>query len=478
LKVPFEPWYNSAGFVEAALASIAADGPCRLRPAQGSALSSGGTMSEEILLDYVVDQPFVPLGNEDTALKVLLKINASNALRGDATATINTHLCFVLDVSSSMKAREMREVKEAAKAALEQLRPGDYVSVIAFQSVVYEIIEATRLDDPTIIPTLKRKIDVIDQYQGGGTDMEYAIVKAEHQLNAVPDANVARKVIIFTDGQVTGVEDNCLNRAAEISERGVSIDALGFGPDFDYAFMQRLVSYSNGYTEKIDRPEEIQAVFGRRIQGITNSIAVNVALDLTFTPQVRAGRGYRYAPEMSYLGNIRLPGDTRTITIPIGTLERDKEYSYLISCTVARREAGNMRLMKAELHYDIPSMGLESASSTQSVVVAFTDDPAKIAQINGEVERVFDEVEIGRLVGELDKATQRSDHKRASVFFDILSKRYEELGDPEMQKHYNDLKGKYMQEGNLSQDDMNYSRHRSTQRRESAVKLVDASDLI
>jgi len=181
---------------------------------------------------------------------------------------------------------------------------------------------------------------------------------------------------------------------------------------------------------------------------------------------------------MAFLGNIRLPGNARTITIPIGSIERDKEYSYLVTCTLDRHEAGNVRIIKAELEYDVPSMNLERAMSTQSVVVRCTDDPAQIAQINGEVERVFDEVEIGRLVGELDKATRNSDHKRASVFFDILAKRYEELGDDSMKEHYLQLKNKYIQEGSLSQDEMNYSRHKSTQRRDSGVLLVDASDLI
>lgn len=437
-------------------------------------------MAEEILLDYVVDQPHVPLGNNETGLKVLLKVNASNALRASGPGTtLRNNLALVLDVSSSMKKAELREVKQAARASLAQLRPGDIVSVIAFQSVVYEIIPATVLDgSPEQIAQLQSKIDVIDNYQGGGTDMEYAIEKAEMQLNSVPDPDVARKIILFTDGQVTGLEENCLRTARDTSSRGVSFDALGFGPEFDYAFMQKLVSYSNGYTEKIDKPEEILAVFKRRVEGLTNAIAKNVQLHLTFTPSVRAGRGYRYAPEMTYLGNIRLPGEARSITIPIGTLEKDKEYSYLVTCTVSKRDAGNVRLIKAEVQYDIPAMGLEQEVSTQSVVVSFSDDPALTSQINGEVERVFDEVEIGRLVEELDKATTRQDHKRASIFFDILAKRYEELGDSAMQQHYADLKARYVQEGSLSQEDMNYSRHKSTQRRDTAVQLVDASDLI
>ena len=436
-------------------------------------------MAEEILLDYVVDQPNVPIDNTETGLKILLKVNASNALRqgGSSAPALRNHLALVLDVSSSMKKNELREVKQAAKSSLDRLRPGDIVSVIAFQSVVYKIIPATVLESPEQIAALKARLDVIDSYQGGGTDMEHAISKAEEQLLSVPDADVARKMIIFTDGQVTGIEQNCLRTAAEVSSRGTSIDALGFGPEFDYAFMQKLVSYSNGFTEKIDRTDEIQAVFAKRVENLTNAIAKNVNLHLTFTPNVRAGRGYRYAPEMNYLGNVRLPGEARTISIPIGTVEKDKEYSYLITCTVPKH-TGNMRVIKAELEYDIPSMGLEREVSTQSVVVTFSDDPTATNQINGEVERVFDEVEIGRLVQELDKATKREDHRRASIFFDILAKRYEELGDVDMQQHYVGLKARYAQEGKLSQEDMNYSRHKSTQRRDTAVQLVDASDLI
>jgi Ca-activated chloride channel family protein len=435
------------------------------------------TMAEELLLDYVIDQPYVPLDNEETGLKVLLKITPGAEL-SRSQATVGTHLALVLDVSSSMKSLELGAIKKAAKASIDMLRPGDAVSVIAFQSVVYDVIPATRIESREQVRELKRRIDTIDSYQGGGTNMEYAIEKAEEQLASIPDPGMAKKIILFTDGQVTGVEDKCLDAARGATERGVSIDALGFGTEFDYSFMQRLVSFSNGYTEKIDRAEDIEAVFGKRVAGLTNAVASNVSLTLTFTSFVRAGRGYRYGPEMAYLGNIRLPGDTRTITIPIGSIERDREYSYLVTCATGQRDGGNVRIIKATLEYDIPSMGVERGASTQSVVVAFSDDPTQLGQFNGEVERVFDEVEIGRLVGELDKATRNADHKRASIFFDILAKRYQELGDDQMQEHYLGLKDKYVREGALSQEDMNYSRHKSTQRRDSGVRLVDASDLI
>lgn len=178
------------------------------------------------------------------------------------------------------------------------------------------------------------------------------------------------------------------------------------------------------------------------------------------------------------MGNIRLPGDERSIDLPIGNIELDKDYSYVLTMTVGSRDEGPMRAIAAELRYDIPSMNLIEGSSLQSVVVNYTDDPTEATLINGEVERAFDEVEIGRLVGELERAMGQDDHKRTAMFFDVLSRRYQELGDEAMASHYQDMKQKYAADGALSQEDMNYNRHRSTQKRDTGVQLVDASELI
>ena len=205
----------------------------------------------------------------------------------------------------------------------------------------------------------------------------------------MPGGNVVSKMVVFTDGRITGPTEACLKRAEEVSARGFGIDALGFGPEFDYKFMQKLVSYSGGYTEKIERPEEIRQVFARRVKDVTEAIATNVHLDLTFTPQVRAKRGYRYSPEIAYMGKIRLPDEDRTISIPIGSMERDKEVAYVVTLTVPKRPEGNVRVIKATLHYDIPALGVKKGASTQSVVVGYTHDAQRTNELRGEAERAL-----------------------------------------------------------------------------------------
>lgn len=436
-------------------------------------------MAEEILLDYKINRPNISLDREETELKVLLKVNASNALRaGGGEVELGTHIALVLDVSSSMRSRELDALKKAAKAAVNELRKGDFVTVIAFQSVAYEIVEPTRIEDSSTKAAIASKIEIIDQYQGGGTDMEHALTRAEHALTVTPGDTLVRRIMLFTDGQLTGVAEGCLKTAQQISARGFGIDAMGFGPEFDYKFMQRLVSYSSGTTTKIDEPDEIARVFAQRVKAVTSSIAKNVRLDLTFTPQVRAKRGYRYSPEIAYMGKIKLPGEERSISIPIGEVEKDKEYAYLVTLTVPKRAEGKIRVIKAELFYDIPAQNISGGSSLQSIIVNYTSDSRLVNEIGGEAERAFDEVEIGRLVEGLGRAMERGESRDTAMFFDALSERYRELGDDQMSEHYVSLKKKYASEGKISQEDMNFTRHKATQKRTSGVQLIDASSLI
>lgn len=442
-------------------------------------LRKGSPMAEELILEYQVDQPNIPVGNVETEVKIRLRVNAGEALRAmGGEAAVGANLCLLLDVSSSMRDREIKALIEAAKLVVNEVRPIDRLSIIAFQSTTYELAESATLSTDEDRAAVKKKLDSLGDLRGGGTDLEWALTKAEMLLNQDPDPGKARKIIIFTDGQVTGVPDRCLFEAARVAQNKTSIDCLGFGLEFDYGFCQDLVRPANGFTDQISRPEDIVETFRKRVGQLQASVATNVKLTLSITPQVRAGRLYRHAPELAYLGPMTLPGESRDVVIPIGSVERDREYAYLVTATVPERPEGNIRVIKATLQYDVPVLGVTGGESMQSVVVFYTGDTAKAAVVNGEVLRAFDEAEIGRLVGELGNATAVHDHKRAAMFFDVLAKRYEELGNVEMKDHYLQLKGKYQQTGNLSLDDMNYSRHKSTQKKETGVTLIDASDLI
>src|SRR5258706_14167176 len=191
-------------------------------------------MAEELILEYQVDQPNIPVTNVETEVKVRLRVNAGEALRAmGGEAAVGANLCLVLDVSSSMREREIKALIDAAKLVVNEVRPIDRLSIIAFQSTTYELVESaarTSDDDPAAI---RKKLDSLGDLRGGGTDLEWALTKAEMLLNQDGDPAKSKKIIVFTDGQVTGVPERCLREAARIAANKGSIDCLGFGPEFD-----------------------------------------------------------------------------------------------------------------------------------------------------------------------------------------------------------------------------------------------------
>ena len=167
-------------------------------------------MAEEVLLDYVVNRPYIALERQETQLKVLLKVTPTAQAKAPP---IGAHIVLVLDVSSSMRPAQMDALKAAARAAIDALRPGDFVSVVAFQSVAYDIISGVRIDDSSTQAMLHSKVEVIDQYQGGGTDLERALTRAEHALSVIPHDQLTCRIVVFTDGQVTGTPEACIDQA-------------------------------------------------------------------------------------------------------------------------------------------------------------------------------------------------------------------------------------------------------------------------
>ena len=119
-----------------------------------------------------------------------------------------------------------------------------------------------------------------------------------------------------------------------------------------------------------------------------------------------------------------------------------------------------------------------NSANTQRWRFLIVKDPEIKRAVQLFYKRAFDEVEIGRLVEGLDRAMERNESSDVAKFFDALSERYRELGDDDMSDHYIQLKNKYAAQGMISQEDMNFTRHKATQKRSSGVQLVDASSLI
>jgi VWFA-related protein len=126
----------------------------------------------------------------------------------------------VIDISGSMeKNNKIGAAKDAAKAYVNGMRPGDQAGLITYDTKVYTVQPLT-----TDIPTLVSAIDALKT--GSDTAMYNALVEAEKALEGVSGR---KAVIVMTDGMDNQSSATLDDVITGIGESGLTISAIGFG---------------------------------------------------------------------------------------------------------------------------------------------------------------------------------------------------------------------------------------------------------
>ncbi len=133
----------------------------------------------------------------------------------DALTTI-----LVMDVSGSMyTADKLNTAKEAAKAYVDQMRPGDQAGLMSFNTEVVYVKQLT-----PDVDSLKAAIDSL--VAENDTAMYDALVEAAGLLDPV----IGRKaIIVLTDGMDNVSQNDLGNVIARIGPSGLSISTVGLG---------------------------------------------------------------------------------------------------------------------------------------------------------------------------------------------------------------------------------------------------------
>jgi VWFA-related protein len=140
-------------------------------------------------------------------------------ITGTGTLSAPTTL-FVIDVSGSMeKSEKMNAAKEAAKAYVNQMRPGDQGGLIAFNTEV-NILQPVTADHQA----LTQAIDSL--YPNGNTAMFDALLEGVNLLAGIP----GRKAILLLSD---GLDNRSLHSVDDVIESigpaGLSISTIGLG---------------------------------------------------------------------------------------------------------------------------------------------------------------------------------------------------------------------------------------------------------
>jgi Ca-activated chloride channel homolog len=365
-------------------------------------------MAEGLTFEALASRNYVLSSAENFILYVLFEaLSGGRGAGGGQRLPLN--LGVVLDRSGSMyDERRLEFVMEAVKFLVDNLAPGDKVTIVAFADSARVIASPETIHDKA---SVKRAIDDIDLLEiGGGTQMALGMRAAidEVKKNLAPDR--LNRVLVLTDGQ-TYEEMACVDLVNQNRDQ-MSFSAMGVGVEFNEKLLMRLAQDSNGKYHFIGDAAEIPGIFDDELQGLRAITVRNGRIEITLSQGVQVREAFRASPAIYPLGSPLLTDD-RKVAYSIGDLEGGVPASVLLTLVLPPRKPGLVRIAQSVFQYEEPGVGEKSIGA--DVTVEYTFDRALASKANGRVMNLVDQVSIAKLqakaeeelkLGNVDRATK------------------------------------------------------------------------
>lgn len=338
-------------------------------------------MNQQVQITCEMNKPCFLAGIQTQLAYVRLDIKPQVAAR---PRSLPLNLAFVLDRSGSMKGRKIENVRQAVGQIIDQLGPEDILSVIAFNDEVELIVPAQPVKDQA---GLKERINELTHH--GGTSISKGMRVGLDELNSHLGEGHLSRMILLTDGQTYGDEDECCILAKEAASQQIAVTALGVGDEWNEEMLDAIAQNSQGKSDYIATPEEIINYFADEVTTLKESVIQNGRLTLRLTDGVQARKIYRVLPRIEDLGFA--PISDRDISLEIQELSVAGQ-QLLIELQLPLRPEGHFRLAQAELTFDIPRENIFSVKVRSDVTFHFTKDHEQVKQYNPELMHTIERV--------------------------------------------------------------------------------------
>lgn len=341
-------------------------------------------MSGEVSVTCRTNKQYYPVLQTQQLAYVLIDVKPSPVL---AQVQMPLNFSLVLDQSGSMGGDPIRNLREAAKLAIDQMAPQDYVSIITFDTSAKLVAQSQPVSDPR---NLKREIDRISA--GGGTTMSKGMEMGLRELRKKAGPDRVSRMLLLTDGETYGDESVCERLGQEAGQAGIPISALGLGNEWNDKLLAAIAQGSgqDGEADQITRPDDIIPIFQRVVHQMQAVVATNARLIMRFIQGVGPRQVWQVLPLISNLGY--QPISDRDVQVELGNLDKDTGKQLLVELLLPPRQAGNYRIAQAEVSYDVPMRNLTYQRERADIVLGFTPDPALSYPVDPEVMNIVEKV--------------------------------------------------------------------------------------
>lgn len=324
--------------------------------------TAGGTLTMTARLGHAK----VLKGTTSSQTHLLVDVDA---VREAAATEVPLDVAVVIDRSGSMTLGKLEAAQRAARALIDQLRPGDRATLVSYSTNV--TIEVPLLEARSNTATFHAAIDGL--LANGGTNISGGLETASRVLGdgSGEQGQRVRRIILLSDGQATAGMMEVEQLAAlsgGIRHRGVSVTAMGLGLDFNERAMTRIAVEGGGSYHFIERSTELEQVFRREFANLQASVARDAKLVIELAEGVAAREVHGFAHTV----------EGRRVEVPLSEFFAGQNKSLLLELAVAPSAAPLVPVARVELSYrDLLSR--TPARHELSLSVATTDDAAAVA---------------------------------------------------------------------------------------------------
>jgi Ca-activated chloride channel family protein len=263
-------------------------------------------------------------------------------------------LSLVVDTSGSMEGQKIEYARMAASSMIESLRDGDIVSIYAFENGVTEISPTTVVGPGTRSALIQRTAMLQAM---GGTNMYGGIMAGQAQLAQTPPSHPIRRLVVISDGRANVGPSDPVSLgvlAAQGTEHGVSISAIGVGLDYDERTLASLAVQSAGRLYHLEQPEQMAIILRQELDLLQQTVATNAFIEIV------PAQGVQLLGVDSIGGRI----ENGRLRVPVGALHAGQEREVLFRAQIDTSRPGSASVGTARLVFDDPS---SREQRTQSV---------------------------------------------------------------------------------------------------------------
>ncbi len=292
---------------------------------------------------------------------LLAQIAAGEDKTNGSAASSPMNLALVIDRSGSMKGDRIANAMNAAVSAIERLRDGDSVTVVAFDSAAQIVVSPTRVSAASR-PAMEAAVRNIRL--GGDTCISCGLQEAMQQLAQTSlSGDRVNRMILLSDGATnSGIKDvpGLRAMAGRMNAKGVTISTIGVDVDFDEKVMAALAAEGNGRHYFVANASGIPAVFAQEFDDILASVAKEAELSIELAPGV----------EVAEVFDRSFRREGSKIIVPFGAFSAKQEKTVLIKLRVPADREGTQAVADVKLAYrDLLKKSDGSASGNLSLAI-------------------------------------------------------------------------------------------------------------